>query len=131
VILESLAKPQSRGNICRAHRARLQRSSADAGGSRTEPTPPPHQSNNPLIQCPCSFSKTFPSRTPFNRYATGEGTEKNYTEAYAWLSVYNSSEWFHAENELMELIPKMTPEELEAGKALAEEYSAKFRPLDE
>jgi len=62
-------------------------------------------------------------------YATGEGTEKNYAEASAWLSVYNSSKWFGAEIELMELIPKMTPEELEAGKALAEKYS-KFQSLD-
>jgi hypothetical protein len=69
--------------------------------------------------------------SPWHCYATGEGTEKNYAEAYAWLSVYNSAEWFQAENELIELISKMTPEELEAGKALAEEYSAKFRPLDE
>ena len=60
-------------------------------------------------------------------YAAGEGVEQNRIEAFAWLSVAVAEEWCPADEELNKLIPDMSPEELEAGKALAEQYIPKFR----
>ena len=60
-------------------------------------------------------------------YILGLGVKQDRIEAFAWLSVASAEEWCPADEELSKLIPKMSPEELEAGKALAEQYIPKFQ----
>jgi TPR repeat protein len=72
--------------------------------------------------------KAEPAHLDLGRcYAAGEGIEQNRIEAFAWLSVAMAEGWYGADEELNKLIPDMSPEELEAGKALAEQYIPKFR----